>query len=116
MDHSVAKVSQNSRDAITIILSNLELERSGWKFNGSSYLQYRTQFRRTIRKLIIDMTFKPSNRTGLLMFASSYPDGSGTHFMVQLNNTLEFIMTTGSSTVLLRRSVLLSLHVNYIIF
>ncbi|XP_003390606.1 PREDICTED: multiple epidermal growth factor-like domains protein 9 [Amphimedon queenslandica] len=78
-----------------------KLERQGWKFNGSSYLQYRTQFRRTIRKMVIDVTFKPSSLFGLIMFASRWQNGTGSYFYIQLNNTLQFSMNIGNSVVLL---------------
>lgn len=80
----------------------LELEKQGWNFNGSSYLQYRTQFRRTIHRMVIDVTFKPSNHTGLIMFASRYQNGTGPYFFIQLNESLEFAMNSGSDAVLLR--------------
>ncbi|XP_019858033.1 PREDICTED: uncharacterized protein LOC109586294 [Amphimedon queenslandica] len=76
-----------------------ELEKQGLRFDGSSYLQYRTQFKRTIRKMVIDVTFKPSSYFGLIMFASHWQNGTGSYFYIQLNNTLEFAMDVGNNVV-----------------
>ena len=78
------------------------LEQRGTKFNGSSHLQYSTQFRRVIREMTFDVTFKPANDTGLILFASKYEDGSGPYFSVQLNRSVEFLMNTGHFKIILR--------------
>lgn len=95
-DHSAVKVFFLCVSNQSLLYCALELQIQGWNFNGSSYLQYRTQFRRTIRQMVIDLAFRAEANYGLVMFASRFSDGSGPFFIIQLNETLEFIMNTGN--------------------
>ena len=74
-----------------------------WHFNGMSYIDYRTQFRRAIERLELTVSFKPEEASGLLLFASRYNDGSGSFMALQLvDQILQFAVNTGQGTTLAR--------------
>ena len=75
----------------------------GWRFNGSSLIQYKTQFRRPITSMQLDVTFNSVDSNGILMFASRYANGTGPYILLQLKNgALEFGLSTGTHKTLLR--------------
>ena len=74
-----------------------------WHFNGMSFIDYRTQFRRAIEQLELTISFKPEEPSGLLLFASRYNDGSGSFIALQLvDQNLQFAVNTGQGTTLTR--------------
>lgn len=84
------------------IIVSIELPVQGWRFNGSSFIQYRTQFRRPITWMTLTITFNPHNDTGLVLFASRNKNGTGPYILVQLDEGIQFGINTGAYKTLLR--------------
>ena len=84
------------------IIVSIELTVQGWRFNGSSFIQYRTQFRRPITLMTLTITFNPHNDTGLVLFASRNKNGTGPYILVQLDEGIQFGINTGAYRTLLR--------------
>lgn len=100
--YGVAKVTNINDDISMLDAFFAALEERGKKFNGSSHLQYRTQFRRVIREMTFDVIFKPAHSVGLILFASKNETGTGPYISMQLNKTVQFVMNTGYFKILLR--------------
>ena len=80
-----------------------ELLTIGWKFDGSGYVEYQTQFYRSIRRIVLKTSFHPQDNAGLLLFASQYSNGSGSYILLQMREqSVEFGMSTGNHKILLR--------------
>ena len=81
----------------------VELSSTGWKFDGSGYIEYQTQFYRSIRCMVLETSFRPWDNAGLLLFASQYINGSGSYILLQLREqSLEFGLSTGDHKILLK--------------
>lgn len=83
-----------------------------WHFSGTSYIDYRTQFRRPIERLELTVSFKPEGPSGLLLFASRYNDGSGSFIALQIvDQYLQFAIDVGQGTTLTR--YIFSVYIGY---
>ena len=83
--------------------NSIEIPSRGWKFNGSSLITYRTQFRRPIQTMILDIAFNARDINGSMIFASRYSNGTGPYLFVQLKDkSIEFGLSTGTHNVLVR--------------
>ena len=91
-----------SATLLMAIIVSIELPVQGWRFNGSSFIQYRTQFRRPITWMTLTITFNPHNDTGLVLFASRNKNGTGPYILVQLDEGIQFGINTGAYKTLLR--------------
>jgi hypothetical protein len=60
--------------------------------------------------MTFDVTFKPTNDAGLILFASRYKNGSGPFILMQLNKTLQFAMNTGQYKITLSSQVAVKLN------
>ena len=80
-----------------------ELLAIGWKFDESGYVEYQTQFYRSIQRMVLKTSFLPQDNAGLLLFASQYSNGSGSYILLQMREqSLEFGLSTGNHEILLR--------------
>ena len=81
----------------------VELPTTGWKFDGSGYIEYQTRFYRSIRRMVLETSFYPRDNAGLLLFASQYSNGSGSYILLQMREqSLEFGLSTGNHKILLQ--------------
>lgn len=64
---------------------------------------YKTQFRRPIQTMTLDVTFNTRDVNGTILFASRNVNGTGPYLLVQLRDqAIEFGLSTGTHAVLLR--------------
>lgn len=88
-----------------------ELSRRGLRFNESSYLIYTSVGEGTLYSITLEITFKPEESNGLMMYASQYKNGSGSYVLAQLRDqSFEFSFATGLSNII---TVRLEIPVNY---
>lgn len=86
-----------------VYLVSTEIPHRGWKFNGTSLIVYKTQFRRPIQSMTLDIAINPRTPNGIIMFASRYTNGTGPYILVQMKEgSIEVGLSTGTHSVLLR--------------
>lgn len=81
-----------------------ELPERGHWFNRTSFIIYNTQFRRPILRLLLTVTFRSQESSGMLLFASRQREGNGSFILLQMRGqSLEFgIDTNGDNSTILK--------------
>lgn len=78
-----------------------ELSRRGLKFDGTSYIVYDSTGDGTLYSIELDITFKPEQSSGLVMYATQYKNGSGSYVLAQLKDQMfEFSFATSLSNII----------------
>ena len=81
------------------------MTKRGLKFNETSYLVYASVGEGTLHNIELEVSFKPKESTGIVMYASQYKNGSGSYVLVQLKDQrFEFSFATGLSNIITVRS------------